>query len=102
MIREGKGVLLELQNKSEQYLDANYASVTAPALTKVEVFVNGMLFDSVWIGPGSSHSWWAQAGGKLLPPNGIEPGGKLKITSGEVVALRIDWNEFDWNLILKS
>jgi hypothetical protein len=101
MIIEGKGALLEFTNKSEQFLDANYASLTAPGSAKLEIFVNGVLHDAVHINSGSSHSWWTQAGGKFLPPNGIAPGESLKIVSSAEVALRIDWNEFEhWALLL--
>jgi hypothetical protein len=88
-----KGVVLDVTNEGTGYLDAVYASVTAPGLTYVEIAVDGEVHDGVYVGPGSSHSWWTNAGGKLFPASGIKPGSRAVITAEGPVALRIDWIE---------
>lgn len=85
------GTVVDIKNDGKEHIDAVYASVTAPQLTFVEIIVDGETFDGVWVAPGSSHSWWTNAGGKLLPPNGVKPGGHLKITASGACAVRIDW-----------
>jgi hypothetical protein len=85
------GQVLKRKNTSKTHIDVNYASVTAPELAYVEVKISGEVFDGVWVGPGSSHSWWTAAGGKLLDHNGLEPGETLEITSTGPCAFRIDW-----------
>lgn len=88
---EKAGKILRRKNSSDTHEDVNYASVTAPELVYIEVLIGGEVFDGVWVGPGSSHSWWTQAGGKLLDHNGLEPGEILEITSSGPCAFRIDW-----------
>ena len=85
------GTVLKHKNKSGAHEDVNYASVTAPELVYVEVKLGGRVHDGVWVGPGSSHSWWTPAGGKLLDHNGLDPGETLEITSTGPCAFRIDW-----------
>jgi len=89
--KEEAGLVLELKNESKQYMDASYASVTAPDICYVEILINDIPFDGVWV--RESHSWWTNAGGKLLPIHGLPAGATLKITSSGACALRIDWNE---------
>lgn len=85
------GVVLKHKNTSKVHEDVTYASVTAPELVFVEVRLGGKVHDGVHVGPGSSHSWWAPAGGKLLDHNGLDPGETLEIISTGPCALRIDW-----------
>lgn len=85
------GILIEVLNDTDAYMDVNYASVTAPELCLVEVFIGDELFDAVWVGPGASHSWWTLAGGKLLDHNGLDAGQKLTIKSSGECCLRLDW-----------
>lgn len=86
-----KGVVLDITNESKAYRDVVYASVTAPKLCYVEIAVDGEVHDGVWVGPGASHSWWTNAGGKVLPTNGLPPGSRLVITSTGACAFRYDW-----------
>lgn len=85
-------VLLDYVHRVDDYRDANYASVTAPQLTYVEVRLDEQVLDGVWVGPGSSHSWWTQAGGKLLK-RGMKRGQRLLIRATNGAALRIDWDD---------
>ena len=85
------GSVLKHKNPSNVHEDVNYASVTSPELVYVEVLIDGVAFDGVWVGPGSSHSWWTPAGGKLLDHNGLNPGQTLEIVSSGPCAFRIDW-----------
>jgi uncharacterized RmlC-like cupin family protein len=85
------GTLVDFTNEGKKALDIVYASVTAPGIVKVEVRVNDELQDAVYVGAGGSHSWWMNAGGKLLPHNGLASGDKLKIIASGKCALRIDW-----------
>lgn len=85
------GIVVAHINETEAHEDVNYASVTAPELVYVEVRIDGRRHDGVWVGPGSSHSWWTPAGGKLLDHNGLDPGQALEIESTGPCALRIDW-----------
>src|SRR5262245_12724577 len=88
------GIVVERKNEiPKTYLDANYASITAPDICHVTVLIDEKPFDGVFVGAGSSHSWWTQAGGKLLPRNGLAYGQTLKIVSSGPCALRIDWND---------
>lgn len=89
--KPGPGTLVEITNDTDGHVDVNYASVTAPDIVCVEVFIDDRPQDCVYVGAGGSHSWWAQAGGKLLPHNGLAPGETLKITTTGRCALRIDW-----------
>lgn len=91
IIADGAGVMLDVLNDTGAHMDVNYASLTAPKLVRVDVAVNDKLFDAVWVGPGSSHSWWTQAGGKFLDHNGLDPGHRLTITATGPCALRLDW-----------
>lgn len=88
---DGVGTVLEWKNDSGNHKDINYACVTAPEMCYVEILIDGVPFDGVHVGPGSSHSWWTQAGGKLLDHNGLDPDQTLTITSTGPCALRIDW-----------
>ena len=87
------GTVLDLTNDGKDHQDVVYACVTAPALAYLEIKIDGVVFDGVWVGPGSSHSWWTMAGGKFLPQSGVRLGAKILITATGPVALRIDWNE---------
>lgn len=86
------GTVLDYVHEADEFRDATYASVTAEKIAYVEVRLNGQVLDGVWIGPGASHSWWTQAGGKILK-RGMIKGQKLMITSTGPVALRIDWDD---------
>lgn len=88
---EKGGLVLRKKNDSKVHIDANYASVTSPELVYIEVKIGKEVFDGVWVAPGSSHSWWTMAGGKLLDHNGLDPGETLEITSTGPCAFRIDW-----------
>jgi hypothetical protein len=88
---EGAGTVLELVNDTGKHCDANYASVTAPELCYVEISIDDEVVDGVYVGPGSSHSWWTQAGGKLLDHNGLNPDQTLKVIADGPCAFRIDW-----------
>lgn len=90
---EGAGVLLDITNDTAGHIDCSYASLTAPKVVCCEVRIEGRLHDVVYAGNGGSHSWWAQAGGKLLDHNGLDPGQRLTITVTGPAALRIDWVE---------
>lgn len=85
------GVVVKLRNTGKLHRDVNYASLTAPELVYVEIRLNRKVHDGLWIGAGSTHSWWTGAGGKLLDHNGLNPGETLEITSTGPCALRIDW-----------
>ena len=85
------GLVCLVENTDDTHRDVNYASVTAPELVRVQVKLGKRIHDVVWVGPGSSHSWWAPAGGKLLDHNGLNPGETLEITSSGPCAFRIDW-----------
>jgi P pilus assembly chaperone PapD len=85
------GRVLKVKNTTKVHMDVNYASVTAPELVYVEVKIGEEVIDGVWVAPGSSHSWWTAAGGKLLDHNGLDPGQTLEITSTGPCAFRIDW-----------
>jgi hypothetical protein len=85
------GTVLDVLNDTGIHQDINYACVTAPQMTYVEIAIDGEPFDGVFVGPGSSHSWWTQAGGKILDHNGLDPDQRLTITADGPVALRIDW-----------
>lgn len=89
--RKSAGTVIKYKNRSKVHEDVNYASVTAPELVYVEVKIGDNVHDGVWVGPGSSHSWWTPAGGKLLDHNGLDPGETLEITSTGPCAFRIDW-----------
>lgn len=89
----GEGVLVEITNDGEGYMDVLYASVTAPEIVRIEVYVGDDLHDVVYAGAGGSHSWWMNAGGKLLDHNGLDPGQTLTITTSGKCALRLDWVE---------
>lgn len=91
LVAEQAGALLDWTNDTGVHADVNYASLTAPQLTRVDVLIDGELFDQVWVGPGSSHSWWTSAGGKLLDHNGLDPGQRLLIQTSGPCALRLDW-----------
>lgn len=90
----GTAVLFEYTNAKDVNLDVRYASVTAPALAYISILIDDKEVDGVWIGPGSSHSWWTGAGGKLLKM-GLKPGEKLKVTSTAKAAFRLDWEDND-------
>jgi len=85
------GTLLEVTNAGKQHVDIGYASLTAPDIVRAEVWINDRLHDVVYAGGGGSHSWWTQAGGKLLDHNGLSPGETLKIITDGACALRVDW-----------
>lgn len=91
LVAEKAGTLLRYKNKSKVHEDVNYASITAPELVRVNVFLDDELFDSVWVAPGSSHSWWTPAGGKFLDHNGLNPGQTLTVVTTGPCALRLDW-----------
>ena len=67
------GEYLKWTNESEGARDVVCASVTAEAVTKCEVFISDegktTLLDVVHAGNGGSHSWSANGGGKLIPPD---------------------------------
>lgn len=88
---KGGGIVLDVENKKAEHVDVVYACVTAPVLTYVEIIVDGVVFDGVHVSPGSSHSWWTNAGGKLLPVNGLPPKSRLIIKSSGPCAFRLDW-----------
>lgn len=90
-VAEKAGIVARVTNTDDCHRDVNYASLTAPELVYVEVKLGERVHDGVWVGPGSSHSWWTPAGGKLLDHNGLDPGETLTITSTGPCALRIDW-----------
>lgn len=87
-------VIYERKNEKDAALDVLYASITAPAVVRCEVRIDEDIVDVVYAGAGGSHSWWAQAGGKLIPiPNGLAPGKTLRILVSGPAAFRIDWYE---------
>ena len=88
-----KVVLVDYVNDQLVSRDCLYASVTAPFLTYIEVEVDGVIIDGVWIAPGSSHSWWTQAGGKLLGRHGLAPGERLIVRATGQCAFRLDWTD---------
>lgn len=79
-------------HEADAFTSVNYACVTAPRKAYVEVLMNGVILDGVWIGPGSSHSWWTQAGGKLLRWD-MNRGDHFAVNATGPVAMRIDWEE---------
>lgn len=89
---EEAGVVVDYTHEADAFTAVNYACVTAPQLAYVEVAVNDRILDGVWVGPGSSHSWWTMAGGKLLRFD-MRNGDRLIVTASGPVALRIDWDE---------
>lgn len=88
---DGPGTVLEVTNDTDSYMDVLYASVTARKIMCLRVFIGDRLHDCVFAGAGGSHSWWMNAGGKLLDHNGLDPGETLKITCDGPCAFRIDW-----------
>jgi hypothetical protein len=91
---EGGGELV-IENETKKSRDVVYASVTAPKLARVEVRIDDEICDVVYVGNGSSHSWWTPAGGKFFDPNkfpkGQKPGAKLVVKCDGRAAIRIDW-----------
>ena len=87
------GVLLDYTNDALVALDVSYASFSAPIPTRCEIYVGGVLWDAGYWGGGDSHSWWAGAGGKLLPPQGLKPNQRLVIKTGGQASMRLDWTE---------
>lgn len=83
-------VLIDYINKSDIMQDVNYASLTAPAPVRCEICIDGEVHDVVYVNE-SSHSWWTQAGGKFLPPQGLRPGQRLRVVVNAPAALRVDW-----------
>jgi hypothetical protein len=89
------GTLVDVANNKGKFRDVVYASVTAPVVARIEVYIGTVLVDVVYVGGGASHSWWTMGGGKLIPPdrfpNGVPHGSNLKITSTGAAVCRIDW-----------
>lgn len=73
-------------------MDVMYASVTAPEIVHLRIFIDDELWESVYAGNGGSHSWWQNAGGKLLNHTGLDPGQTLRIECDGPCAVRLDWN----------
>jgi len=88
---EAAGVLLDYVNDHPFTLDSPYASATAPGVAFVAVEIDGVTVDAVYVGNGSSHSWWTGAGGKLLP-RGLAPGQRLRVSADAACAFRVDWD----------
>jgi hypothetical protein len=93
MILEGTGVLYEYTHEEKEPRDVTFASVTAKEVERVAVLIDDKPWDVVYAGNGGSHSWWSQAGGKLLPPEGLQRGQTLRIESDGPVAFRLDWQD---------
>ena len=88
------GEILRVKNTSEEPWDVVYASLTAPELVCLELFIDDVLVEVVYAGAGGSHSWWTQGGGKFIPqdyPNGLPPGSTLSAKVSGAAALRVDW-----------
>lgn len=86
------GALVDIKWNGKENRDCTYASATAPAVVCISVFLDDELIDRVYVGNGESHSWWTNAGGKLLK-RGLQPGQRLHIESTGQCALRIDWDD---------
>ena len=91
IVTDGPGEVISVTNDTALYMDVLYASVTAPTVTKIEVYLGERLHEVVFAGNGGSHSWWLNAGGKLLDHNGLDPGQTMRIVSDGPCALRLDW-----------
>ncbi len=92
MLLEGQGVLLDYVNDTEAARFIPYASVTAPQLVRVEVWVDGERVDAVYAGNGGSHSWWASSGGCLVPSGSLLRGQRLRVIADHPCAFRLDWS----------
>ena len=88
--RTNPGVIYEFTNDSELTADVDYASITAPAVVRCNVAIDGKIIETVFAGAGGSHSWWTAAGGKLLR-HGLTPGSRLTVEVSGHAAFRIDW-----------
>lgn len=85
------GILLYIKNDTDGYMDVVYASLTSHDRCIFDVYLGEKHHDRVYAVPGMSHSWWLNAGGKLLDHNGLDPGQTLLLKATGRVALRLDW-----------
>ena len=88
----GPGLVYRYRNDTPHPLQCEYACVTAPEVIRCDVLVNGRAVDVVYAGAGGSHSWWTNAGGRLLP-SPLQPGETLDVHLSGPGAFRIDWPE---------
>lgn len=88
------GTLLDLKADADVYVI--YASLTAPAIVRCEVRLNGELVDVAYAGNGGSHSWWASGQGGLVPGTKdkrwiLNAGEHLTVTANGQCAFRADF-----------
>ena len=86
------GLVYEYTNQLETSVDIEYASFTAPIVTKCIITIDNNVVDTVWAGAGGSHSWWHLAGGRLLRYP-LKPKQTLKVVLSGIGAFRISWYE---------
>jgi hypothetical protein len=83
----GPGVICEV-TAEKQNQEVIYASLTAPAVVRCEVYLEDKLVDVVFAGAGGSHSWWAGASAPLVKI--MQKGQRLKVVVDGPAAFRID------------
>jgi len=81
------GTAWDYTNQSSASQEVVYASLTAPAVVKATVTLNGATVDIVYAGAGGTHSWWRGSSGGLLPMP-LAPGDRVVVSVSGPCAFR--------------
>jgi hypothetical protein len=90
------GTIFDYTNGDTVSHQIPYACLTAPAVVRCDVSLNGVVRNTVFAGAGSTHSWWAGAAGPLVNTGQgggictLVPGDHLTVTVNAPAAFRID------------
>ena len=83
------GTAWDYTNTTSVTQEIVYASLTAPAVVRCAITLNGTIVETVFAGAGGSHSWWrGSSSGLLAGP--LQPGDRVVVTVNGPSAFRAD------------